>query len=192
MTLFLILLRGYRFSFLSTRAASKCGHAPVLSSVTFARKYPLAALIQGVTTAFPHHLPQSTLHRPDLVRLGLEFRKLFLREPLPAFRCPRGRTKAEKKLADLLQGKTQSPCPLYHREAVKHGAVVTPLPADSVRAGQQADLLVVADCRRSQSNSSSHFGDSQQRHAESLNGSTSAGAGGDKHFTKLPLALKPT
>jgi len=153
---------------LSTCAPSIYG-ALFRTSVTSTQENSLAALIQRLTAAFPYQVSQPALHAPDLARLGVEFHKLFPRESLPAFGGTSRSVKPKEKLPDFFKRETESPRLLNQRKTVKNSRVVAPLSADSLRGRKQADLLVVADRRRSQSNSSCHIGDVQRRHAGSLN-----------------------
>src|SRR5215469_18784043 len=95
----------------------------------------------------------------------LQLCELSLRERPPAFRRARNVAEAKKQVSDFSQCKTKLPSTLNDGQAVEHSWIVTSLPAEPRRKRKQANLLVIANCRRSNSNLPCHLRDGQLRHA---------------------------
>jgi len=115
-------------------------------------KYALATLIQGVASAFRHQLFEQPSHGLYSVHQMLQLRQLSLRERPPAFRSASNVAEAKKQVSDFSQCKTELTGTLNDCQAVKHPWIVTSLPAEPVRGGKQANLLVIANRRWSKSN----------------------------------------
>src|SRR6516164_7127679 len=115
-------------------------------------QYALATLIQGVAPAFRHQPFQQPSHGLYSVHQMLQLRQLSLRERPPAFRSASNVAEAKKQVSDFSQCKTELTGTLNDCQAVKHPWIVTSLPAEPVRRGKQANLLVIANRRRSKSN----------------------------------------
>jgi hypothetical protein len=121
-------------------------------------EYSLAALIQRLAVALPHHLLEQASDRSYIVHQSVEFRQLSSRQLLPAFRSPGNFSETEEQLPDFVQRKAQLPCPLDDGQPIQNRGIVTPLPANSERVRQQPDLLVIANRGRLKSNLSRNLG----------------------------------
>src|SRR5262245_8605497 len=94
----------------------------------------------------------------------LQLYEFCLRERPPAFRRAGNVTEAKKQVSDFSQCKTELTSTLNDCQAVKHPWIVTPLPAEPLRRGKQANPLVIANRRRSKSNLPCHLRDGQLGH----------------------------
>ena len=115
-------------------------------------KYTLATVIQGVAPTFRHQLFEQPSHGLYSVHQMLQLRQLSLRERPPAFRSASNVAEAKKQVSDFSQCKTELTSTLNDCQAVKHPWIVTSLPAKPLRGRKEANLLVIANRRRSKSN----------------------------------------
>src|SRR5215469_17384327 len=117
-----------------------------------ALKYTLSTLIQGVAPTLRHQLLEQPSHHLYSIDQMLQFRELSLRERPPAFRRAGNIAETKEQVANFIQCETELTGTLNDGQAIKHCGVVTPLPAEPLCWRKQANPLVVANRRGSQSN----------------------------------------
>jgi len=122
-------------------------------------KHALATLSQGVAPALCHQPFEQPSHGLYSVRQMVQLHQLSLRERPPAFRSASNVAEAKKQVSDFSQCKTELTRTLNDCQAVKHAWIVASLPAEPLRRGKQANLLVIPNRRRSKSNLPCHLRD---------------------------------
>lgn len=110
-----------------------------------------AAFVQSLAIAVLNHASNQLLHGLNSHPLCVQLLELLFRQPAPSLRRRRALLEAEKQGADLIQAKPCFPCSLNHSNFREDAVIVTPLPAHPARGHQDADLLVVSNCRRAES-----------------------------------------
>src|SRR5437899_7481654 len=106
-------------------------------------KYTLATLIQGVASALCHQLFEHASHCFYSIHQMIQLRKLSLGERSRAFRRASDIAETKEQVSDFSQCKTELTRTLNDCQAVKHGAVVSSLPAHSRGPGKQSNSLIV-------------------------------------------------
>jgi len=90
--------------------------------------------------------------------------ELLLRKFSPAFGRRCAVAKSKKQFANFVEGETDLARALQSGEAIKSGIVVPSSPADALRTGQHADLFVIANRGRTQSDLPRDIRNSQEGH----------------------------
>src|SRR3984893_3874859 len=162
-------LRAY-FVFGSTQPAKawqrclanlKCSRRPLSSDVHFEKG--LTAIFQ-IKTSTAIRLFEQAFHflrsRDQIVHFGY----LALREYLPAAECWDPSAESVEKVPHLINSEPRSLGHIDDCQVVEDAAFIAALPTNALSFREQANLLVVPDCRGSQTCPARHFANGYVRH----------------------------
>jgi len=94
----------------------------------------------------------------------VHFVYLALREYLPAVERRNAFAKSVEELLDLINSKPRPLGNIDDGQVVQDTGLISALSADALGLREQADLLIVANCGRSQARSASYFANGHIRH----------------------------
>ncbi len=117
------------------------------SRTVHASKYALAAFIQGVASAFRHHLFEHASHCFYSIHQLIQLCQLSLGQRSPAFRGASDVAESKEQMSDFSQCETQLTRTLNDCQRVKRCGVVSSLPADSRGSRKQSNSLVITNRR---------------------------------------------
>ena len=117
------------------------------SRTVHASKYALAAFIQGVASAFRHHLFEHASHCFYSIHQLIQLCQLSLGQRSAAFRGASDVAESKEQMSDFSQCETQLTRTLNDCQRVKRCGVVSSLPADSRGSRKQSNSLVITNRR---------------------------------------------